>query len=245
MHHMRLCVQDRGFHRKKCRIGPSVTSGSPLPCHVILNFPPLCSSLCCWRVQWKMPESVEQTPLFLPDRGARVFWAGGLVSYVEATVDLVLMDQRFHCLVFLEPLSHSISSVSDLSIKALGVSNREAPHWKGLCEISSPVQLLSSHEEEGQRWMTDRERKSRSWTAIAMETFDLQACVQQERKRSKGMIVFFALIAQSGFSNVLLWNRNIEGIDQLSCTPGLCDIAGVLCNKGRKWKLTDKQFSCD
>lgn len=52
-----------GFHRKK---RPPVTSGSPLPCHVIPNFPPLCSSLCCWRVQWKMPESVEQTPLFGP-----------------------------------------------------------------------------------------------------------------------------------------------------------------------------------
>lgn len=96
-HEVRGGMQDRGFHRKKCL---PVTSGSPLLCHVILNFPPLCSSLCCWRVQWKMPESVEQMPLFLPDHGARGFWAGGLVSYIEATVDLVLMDPMAHCLVF-------------------------------------------------------------------------------------------------------------------------------------------------
>lgn len=196
MHHTRLCVQDKGFHRKKHRICLLVTSGSLLPCHVILNFPPLCSSLCCWCGHWKMPESVEQMPLFFPDHVARGFWAGGLVSCVEATVDLVLMDQRFHCLVFWTLLTTVWSCVSDLC-KGLDWWEWviERLHTGKACEISSPVQLLSSHEEEGQRWMTDRERKSRSWPVIAMETFDLQAYLQvcYKRERSKGMNVFFFL----------------------------------------------------
>lgn len=175
-HETQLCVQHRGFHRKKCRICPSVTSGSPLPCHVILNFPPLCSSPCCWRVQWKMPESVEQMPLFLPHHGARGFWAGGLVSCVEATVDPVLMDQRFHCLVFWSLLNHSMKLCWRLY--KCYIDRRE--HWREStfegpysCEISSPVQLLRSSEEGGQRWLTDGERKSRSRPVNAMETYDL------------------------------------------------------------------------
>lgn len=125
------------------------------------------------------------------------------------------------------------------------MSNGYDPHSKRpyCSETSSPLQLLSSHEEGGQRWLTDRERKSRPWPAIAMETFDLQVCVQQERKKRRNGCIFFSLIAQSGFSNVLLWNRNIEGIDQLSCAPCLWDIAAFLCNKRRKWKQTKKNIT--
>lgn len=232
MHHMRhvpLCVQERGFHRKKCRTLLSVTSGSPLPCHVILNFPPLCLSPCCWRVQWKMPESVEQMPLFFPWP-----WStrAGPVSYVEAKVDLMLMDQRFHCLVFWRLFNCSMR-LCQWALHRLDRSVIKRPYPS---EIRNTVQLLSSHEEGGQRWLTDRERKSRSWPTVATETCDLYVCVH-ERERSKRMSVFFfSLVAQPGFSNVLLWNRNIERIDQLSYTPRLWDIASVLCNKRRKWK---------
>lgn len=68
MHHMRRYSVCRAgcFHRKKC---PPVTSGSPLPCHLITNFPPLCSLLCGWQVEWKIPEHGEQMPLFLLDYG--------------------------------------------------------------------------------------------------------------------------------------------------------------------------------
>lgn len=69
-HEKPLCVQDRGFHRKKCL---TVTSGSPLPCHVILNFPPLCSSLCHWLVQWKMPEVWNKCHCFSLTMEHRVF----------------------------------------------------------------------------------------------------------------------------------------------------------------------------
>ncbi|KAK5848922.1 hypothetical protein PBY51_008606 [Eleginops maclovinus] len=64
----------------------------------------------------------------------------GLVSSVEATVDLLLMDQRFNRL----PLSViSVKAESELS---RGFST-ERPC---LLEISRPVQLLSSYEEGGQ-----------------------------------------------------------------------------------------------
>lgn len=231
MNHMRrysVCRTEASTG-KKCL---TVTSGSPLPCHVILNFPPLCFCLCCWRVQWKMPESVEQMPLFFPDHGARGFWAGGLGSCFEATINLVAIAQHFGVLV---PPQYDAPSVI------------ESAHSKWRIPVRSavPCSCWAHTRKEGRGdWLTGKENQGRE--LLAMETSDLQACVQvcDKREKSKGMIVFFfSLIAQLGFSNVLLWNRNIEGIDQLSCTPCLCDIAGVLCNKGRKWKQTKKKKS--
>lgn len=250
MHHMRLCVQDRGFHRKKCLM---VTSGSPLPCHVIPNFPPLCSSLCCWCVLWKMPESVEQMPLFFLDHGAWGFWAGRPVSYVEATVDLVLMDQRLHCLVFWNLLTTVWSSVSDLYkgwIRAVLHIRNVLFVWDQ--QSYAAVELTWGRRAEVIDWQG---KKIKVMTCDCHGNFwpsSLCASVHWQRKKQRNDCIF-SLIAQSGFSNVLLWNRNIEGIDQLSCSPCLWDIAAVLCNKGRKWKQTkkkshprsEKQFSCD
>lgn len=71
----------------------------------------------------------------------------------------------------------------------VGESNREKPSLKcpHFCEVSSSVQLLSSHEEGGQRWLTDSERKSRLWPTILMETSDLGV----KAKQRLGSVFFF------------------------------------------------------
>lgn len=51
-----------------------------------------------------------------------------------------------------------------------------------------------------------------------METSDLGA----KAKQRLGRFFFLLLLAQPGFSNALLRNRNIEGMDQLSCGLKYC-----------------------
>lgn len=115
------------------------------------------------------------------------------------------------------------------------------------CEISRPTQLSSSCKEGGQRWLNDGERKSRSWPPDRYGKFWPSSSCVESAKRQRHLY----LPAQLRFNNVLLWNCNIAGRHQLSCTPCLWDIAGFLCNKGRKWKHTksnhiwsNKQFFC-
>lgn len=79
------------------RISPSLSCNTEFPSIMFLSLLLACPVENAW--------SVEQMPLFLPDHGAWGFRAGGLVSYVEATVDLVLLDQRFQCLMFWSLLS--------------------------------------------------------------------------------------------------------------------------------------------
>lgn len=169
VHHMRHCAcRTGGFHRKK---GLPFTSGSPLPCHVIKNFPPLCSPsmllACLVENAWTLGTNAIVSPWS---------WRMGIVEqgdlcYIETTVDLVLLDRRFNwrLLIIVQ------IAFRDQHKGLRGISTFGTLYF---CEISSPMQLLSSHEDRGQRWLTDRERKSRLWPLIAMETSDLQAWVQ-------------------------------------------------------------------
>lgn len=107
------------------------------------------------------------------------------------------------------------------------------------CEINRPMQLLSSHEEGGQRCLNVGGKKIKVPPDRCGKLWPFSSCAQQEKTQSH----FFSLLAQ-GFSSVLLRNCNIAGGDQLSYTPPPClwDIAGPLCNKGRKWKHTKSNF---
>lgn len=70
-------------------------------------------------------------------------------------------------------------------------------------KISSPVQLLSSHEEGGQRWLTDREkRKSGSWPAVAMETCDFLHLTERSRRMSISIFLFFSFFLSILHSSV-------------------------------------------
>lgn len=92
------------------------------------------------------------------------------------------------------------------------------------CEINRPVQLLSSHEEGGQRCLNVGERKSRS-PLIAVENSDLLAHVRSKERRK---VVFFLLAR--GFSSVLLRNCNIArgGISWATPHPPACEISQAL-----------------
>lgn len=123
MHHMRHYSVCRAgcFHRKKCL---PITSGSPLPYHVITNFPPLCSILCCWLVEWKIPEHGEQMPLFLLDYGTcrrtgQLCWVCSWPGVFELMVSLSGGLA----------LSNHIMSPSQWSVWRLGASNRQNYSW--------------------------------------------------------------------------------------------------------------------
>lgn len=173
IHHMRDCAcRTGGFHRKK---GLLVTSGSPFSCHVITNFPPLCSPsmllACPVENAWTLGTNAIVCHCFSLNMAHGDCWAGRPLSYIETTVDLVLLGWQFHWRYLI---------IVQIAFKDQHKGSRGRSTFGTLyfCEISSPMQLLSSHEDGGQRWLTDRERKSRLWPLIAMETSDLQSWVQ-------------------------------------------------------------------
>lgn len=153
--------------------------GLPLPdisSRISLHYVP---SLCRWRVQWKIPESLEQMPLFRLHR----------------SVVLALLTRRHwswsHWTLFWGLcLYNSSAPLCRLKLEKAGGSVGEnrtlrRPHF---CEVGSSMQLLSSHEERGQRLPTDSEGKSRSWPTIAMETCGLRL------KQSKDWVVVLLFI---------------------------------------------------
>lgn len=155
-HETGLGVRDPGLPQEK---GPAgrLRQGLPFPdisSRISLHYVP---SLCRWHVQWKIPEHVEQMPLFLLQRSGRVTFSAPLTRccWSDGFSD--------HCFgAFLSTVLTSAAVPSE--VRKVGGStggNRSLrrPHF---CEVGSSAQLWSSHEERGQRGPTDSERKSRS-----------------------------------------------------------------------------------
>lgn len=89
----------------------------------------------------------------------------------------------------------------------------EAPHSKGLIPERSavPSSCWAHTRKEGRGdWLTVKENQGHDrrlpWILLAFEL----VCV---RAKEAKVLLFFSSEAQSGFSSVPLWKRNIEGID--------------------------------
>lgn len=100
-HETGLGVRDPGLPQEK---GPAgrLRQGLPFPdmsSRISLHYVP---SLCRWHVHWKIPEHVEQMPLFLLQRSGRV-------TFSAPAVNPVLLERWFQRSLFWSLFVHGVN----------------------------------------------------------------------------------------------------------------------------------------
>lgn len=181
----------------------------PLPSHVIMNFPPLC-----------LPSMLLSSGKYLNTRNK--------CHCLSLTVaQTVIVESTATPMLFLLEFWSTWSSFKSNDNPLL---ERRIP-----VRSAGPCSCWAHTRKEGRggvdgwgekiKVATPSDRYGKFWPSSSR--------LLQGKTQSR-----FSLPAPSGFSNVLLRNCNIAGRDQLSCSACLGDIAGLLCNKGRKWKHT-------
>ncbi len=169
------------------RISPSLSCNTEFPSIMFLSMLLACPLENAW--------SVEQMPLFFPNNEAWAFWAGGLVSYVEAWADPLLIDQQFHCLVFWSLLTKVLSSVCDF-YKGWIVGYGENPDLKCPIPVRSAVMCSCwAHLRKEARgdWLTGKENQGHDlWSPWKLLTFKLVRKCARREKEVKQWLYFFS-----------------------------------------------------
>lgn len=166
-HETGLGVRDPGLPQEK---GPAgrLRQGLPFPdmsSRISLHYVP---SLCRWHVQWKIPEHVEQMPLFLLQRSVRV-------TFSAPAVNPVLLERWFQRSLFWSLFVHGVNVRRGAvwswrgGWKYWAKSFFEATTFLWGRQFRAAVELTRGTRAEGTDWqrekikVTTRHRHGNSW----------------------------------------------------------------------------------